>query len=461
MKTRATQLKAPGQIVLAERELTVGPEEVLVKGHLSGICGSDKAMYRGDIPDKITLPLWIGHESGGTVVEVGAKVREYRPGDKVMVFNWCNTFADYYEVPVSGLQPVPDGLDMDLASLGEPIACAMYSALTCGAQLGDVVVVYGMGFAGGIIAQAVKRMGAHKVVAVDVAEHKLDIARRLGSDVSVNAKAAGSRPGRPGADQRPRGGRRGRGGRQRGQHEPGDRHAEAQRHPGPLQLDHAAGHAQHRSLARRRPADPHDRSGPPHRAGARHLDAVGAPAGRAGTGGCALADHARVSAGESRRGVRGGGQGPRGHQGGRAKLTCHRSCTLPIRRGPTGCVSRAAPRARALPDDAPPASRRCETARYSCKMISARGAAHDEGGSGTTRVLANSLEAETMYGYGGRILTIDVGSGRQTVEALDAAVARTYLGRQRVCSQALLTTVFPPASTPSIRAIWWSSAPGR
>ncbi len=190
MKTRATQLKAPGQIVLAERELTVGPEEVLVKGHLSGICGSDKAMYRGDIPDKITLPLWIGHESGGTVVDVGSKVREYGPGDKVMVFNWCNTFADYYVVPVAGLQPVPDGLDMDLAALGEPIACAMYSALTCGARLGDVVVVYGMGFAGGIIAQAVKRIGAYKVVAVDVAEHKLDIARRLGGDVHINAKTA-------------------------------------------------------------------------------------------------------------------------------------------------------------------------------------------------------------------------------------------------------------------------------
>jgi L-iditol 2-dehydrogenase len=189
MKTRATQLKAPGQIVLAERELTLGPEEVLVRGHLSGVCGSDKAMYRGDIPEKITLPLWIGHESGGTVVEVGLKVREYNPGDKVIVFNWCNTFADYYKVPVSGLQPVPDGLDLDLASLGEPVACAMYSALTCGAQLGDVVVVYGMGFAGQIIAQAAKRMGAYKVVAIDVAEQKLDIARRLGSDILINAKA--------------------------------------------------------------------------------------------------------------------------------------------------------------------------------------------------------------------------------------------------------------------------------
>lgn len=177
-------------MALGERELILGDDEVLVKGHLSGVCGSDKAMYRGDIPEKITLPLWIGHESGGTVVEVGSKVREYKPGDKVMVFNWCNTFADYYKVPVSGLQPVPEGLELDLACLGEPIACAMYSALTCGAQLGDVVVVYGMGFAGQIIAQAVKRMGAFRVVAIDVAQDKLDKAKRLGSDVLINAKEA-------------------------------------------------------------------------------------------------------------------------------------------------------------------------------------------------------------------------------------------------------------------------------
>jgi L-iditol 2-dehydrogenase len=65
----------------------------------------------------------------------------------------------------------------------------MYSGLTCGAQLGDVVAVYGMGFAGQLIAQAVKRMGAYKVVAIDVAQDKLELARRLGSDVSIDAKA--------------------------------------------------------------------------------------------------------------------------------------------------------------------------------------------------------------------------------------------------------------------------------
>jgi 2-desacetyl-2-hydroxyethyl bacteriochlorophyllide A dehydrogenase len=187
MKTRAAQLRAPGDIVLLERELSLAEDEVLIRGHLSGICGSEKAIYRGDIPSKITLPLWIGHESGGTVVEIGAKVREVKPGDRVMAFGWCNTFADYYAVQVSKVQPVPDGLDMDLASLGEPIACAMYSGLTCGATLGDLVVVYGVGFAGQIIAQVAKRMGAHRVVAIDVSEAKLQMARRLGCDVAVNA----------------------------------------------------------------------------------------------------------------------------------------------------------------------------------------------------------------------------------------------------------------------------------
>ena len=114
-------------------------------------------------------------------------MREYTPGDRVMVFNWCNTMADYYVVPVAGLQSVPEGLDMDLAALGEPIACAMYSGLTCGATLGDTAVVYGMGFAGQIIAQAVKRMGAHTVVAIDVAEHKLSMAKRLGCDAAIDA----------------------------------------------------------------------------------------------------------------------------------------------------------------------------------------------------------------------------------------------------------------------------------
>lgn len=193
--TRAALLKGPYDIELLEKELVCGDNEVIVKNHLIGICGSDKSFYRGQMPPKTAefrqepkFPFWLGHESGGTVVEVGAKVSDYKVGDKVIAFGWCNNFADYFVAQTFQLQPAPEGLDMDLVSLGEPVACAMYSGLHSGVQLGDVVVVMGGGFAGQIIAQCAKKKGANKVVVADVLDGKLDLARKLGADVTVNLK---------------------------------------------------------------------------------------------------------------------------------------------------------------------------------------------------------------------------------------------------------------------------------
>ncbi len=195
--TRAALLKGPRDIELKEKELVCGDNEVIVKNHLIGICGSDKSFYRGQLPPKTAefrqdpkFPFWLGHESGGTVVEVGAKVSEYQVGDQVIAFGWCNNFADYFVAQPFQLQPAPAGLDMDLVSLGEPIACAMYSGLHAGVQLGDVVVVMGGGFAGQIIAQCAKKKGATKVVVADVLDGKLELARKLGADVTVNLTTA-------------------------------------------------------------------------------------------------------------------------------------------------------------------------------------------------------------------------------------------------------------------------------
>lgn len=193
IKTRAALLKGPYDIDLVEKELVCGDEEVIVKNHLIGICGSDKNFYRGHMPKQTAefrqdpkFPFALGHESGGTVVEVGSKVTDYKVGDQVMAFGWNNNYADYFKTPTWMLQPVPEGLDMDLASLGEPISCAMYSGLNCGVQLGDIVVVMGGGFAGQIIAQCAKRKGAYKVVLVDVLDGKLELSKKLGVDVTVN-----------------------------------------------------------------------------------------------------------------------------------------------------------------------------------------------------------------------------------------------------------------------------------
>ena len=130
--TRAARLNGPKDIELIERELVCGDDDVIVKTHLMGICGSDKSFYRGLLPPKTAefrqdpkFPFLLGHESGGEVVAVGSRVADFRVGDKVMSFGWNNTFADHFKAKAFQLQPVPYDLDMDIAALGEPIACAM------------------------------------------------------------------------------------------------------------------------------------------------------------------------------------------------------------------------------------------------------------------------------------------------------------------------------------------------
>lgn len=192
--TKAARLNGPYDIELIERELICGDDDVIVKNHLIGICGSDKNFYRGFLPPKTaefrqdpSFPFLLGHESGGTVVAVGSKISQYKVGDKVIAFGWNNNYAEYFSSKEFQLQPVPDGIDLDTASLGEPIACAMYSGMNSGVQLGDFVVVMGAGFAGQIIAQCAKLKGAFKVIMVDVLDGKLELAKKLGCDVTINS----------------------------------------------------------------------------------------------------------------------------------------------------------------------------------------------------------------------------------------------------------------------------------
>lgn len=192
--TQAAVLRGPRDIELVERELICEEDEVIVKNHLIGICGSDKNFYRGILPPKTAefrqepkFPFMLGHESGGTVVHVGAKVRDFKVGDKVIAFGWNNNLATYFKSKDWELQHVPEGLDMDVASLGEPTACAMYSGLNSGVQLGDTVLVMGGGFAGQVIAQCAKKKGAKDVIVVDVLSEKLKLAEKLSADLTINS----------------------------------------------------------------------------------------------------------------------------------------------------------------------------------------------------------------------------------------------------------------------------------
>jgi threonine dehydrogenase-like Zn-dependent dehydrogenase len=196
MITKSACLTGVDQIEARQRELTIGPDEVLVKTHLAGICGQDKNLYHGIIPPSgglntemrtvFSYPYFLGHEGGGTVVDVGERVRNLSVGDRVISFGWIETISEYFKGKEEDLQKVPEGMGMDLACLGEPIGCSVFSGLMSRIQFGDVVAVFGMGFAGQIMAQVAKGKGAYKVIGIDVVDGKLALAQKLGLDHAVN-----------------------------------------------------------------------------------------------------------------------------------------------------------------------------------------------------------------------------------------------------------------------------------
>jgi len=198
MKVTGTYLSGIRKIELKDRDLVLEEDEVLVKTHLAGICGTDKNFYEGVFPKikgldtetrkDLSKPFFFGHEGGGTIVETGKLTRRFNVGDKVIAFAWIDTFADYFKAKEADLEAVPAEMKMDLACLGEPIGCAVYSGLQSNVQLGDTVAIFGMGFAGQIMAQVLKSKGAFKVIAVDVVDGKLALAEKLGTDITINAQ---------------------------------------------------------------------------------------------------------------------------------------------------------------------------------------------------------------------------------------------------------------------------------
>jgi alcohol dehydrogenase, propanol-preferring len=192
-----------------------GAGQILVKVAASGVCHTDLHAADGDWPVKPALPFIPGHEGVGHVAAVGAGVSNVKDGDRVGVpwlhsacglCEYClagwetlcpkqqNTgysvnggFAQYVLAPAAYIGHIPDDLDFAQAA---PILCAgvtTYKGLKeADTKPGDWVVIVGVGGLGHVAVQYAKAMGLH-VAAVDVADDKLALAKRLGAEVTVNA----------------------------------------------------------------------------------------------------------------------------------------------------------------------------------------------------------------------------------------------------------------------------------
>lgn len=191
MIVESVRMSEPGSLEVIERDLEVGREEVLVETAQASICDADLRAWKGleipeDMPDGVfEFP---GHEGAGVVVETGDAVMEYERGDRVMLFGPNNSFSSHFKAPVESLQRAPDGVTMEVASLGEPACVGIYGVFQSGVQPGDDVLVAGLNFQGQIAVEGLKQKGASQVIAVDYRESRLEMARERGADVVLNTK---------------------------------------------------------------------------------------------------------------------------------------------------------------------------------------------------------------------------------------------------------------------------------
>lgn len=196
--TRQAALVGPRRWEIGETELTVRPGWVLVKVERSYLCGSELHYHRGNYPDYVQLPKKLGHEGAGVIVETGPGVEDFKVGDRVIVYadvminpsGATPLYADYSLTPTRCLQRIPDGVPTALGALAEPLAASVHCGYHTGTEVGDTVVVFGAGFAGLIVAQIARAAGAGTLVVVDMADEKLELARKLGADLTVNAAKA-------------------------------------------------------------------------------------------------------------------------------------------------------------------------------------------------------------------------------------------------------------------------------
>lgn len=192
-----------------------GANDVLIRVRKAAICGTDVHIYNWDqwASQTIPVPMVVGHEFFGEVVETGAAVTKCLPGQRVsgeghIVCGYCrncragrghlcrNTlgvgvnrpgaFAEYLCLPESNVVPIPDDISDEIAAIFDPFGNAVHTALSFD-LVGEDVLVTGAGPIGIMGALVAERVGARKVVITDIKPARLELARKMGLKHVVDA----------------------------------------------------------------------------------------------------------------------------------------------------------------------------------------------------------------------------------------------------------------------------------
>jgi threonine 3-dehydrogenase len=193
----------------------IGRGDVLIKVLRTGICGTDLHIYSWDAwaQANVPVPLVVGHEFVGQIVEIGIDVDELSVGDLVsgeghlvcgrcrnciagrrvqcartkgIGVNYPGAFAEYIALPASNVWRHWDNIDLDVAAIFDPFGNAVHTALSF-PVLGEDVLITGAGPIGIMAAIVARHAGARNVVVTDVSEYRLELARKVGVTLAVDA----------------------------------------------------------------------------------------------------------------------------------------------------------------------------------------------------------------------------------------------------------------------------------
>lgn len=195
-----------------------GSEEVLIRVKACAICGSDVHGMDGSTGRRIP-PIVMGHEASGLIEKIGGNVKNYKVGDRVTFdstvycgkcyfcrrgeINLCDNrrvlgvscgeyryhgaFAEYVAIPQHILYPLPPKVTFEQAAMVEPLSIAFHAVRRSPVSLNNTAVVVGTGMIGLLIIQMLKAAGCGKIIAVDMLQEKLDMAKKLGADICLKA----------------------------------------------------------------------------------------------------------------------------------------------------------------------------------------------------------------------------------------------------------------------------------
>jgi threonine 3-dehydrogenase len=214
MKALVKSQAAPGLWLEEVAEPVIGINDVLIRVRYAGICGTDVHIYHWDdwAQKTIKVPMAIGHEFVGEVVEAGSNVNDFYAGDIVsgeghvvcgrcrncmagrrhlcantqgVGVNRAGAFAEYIALPMTNIWRHHPGIDQEVAAIFDPFGNAVHTALSF-PVLGEDVLITGAGPIGIMAIPVVRHAGARHIVVTDMNPYRLDLARKMGATLAVN-----------------------------------------------------------------------------------------------------------------------------------------------------------------------------------------------------------------------------------------------------------------------------------